>query len=147
MHTVERWINKHPDWFRDLRYDPQHGDAGWSRLLEEAFDAVEKTLAEHPGASVRIVQIKEKLGALTVYFRESGLPSESADRLQETMGSVRFRSLRVCEICGAPARLGRLSGCFSVRCASCSPDGWEPAESRPIFDLQITPTRRRRGGS
>jgi hypothetical protein len=126
MLAVDRWIEKHPEWFDQPRIDIEEGHEGWRDLIDNAFSLAEQILSDHSGASFRIVQVKEKFGALTIYFRQKGLPTEVWDRLSEIMQAARSQSLYVCEICGASARLGNRRGCYSVRCMSCAPDGWVP---------------------
>ena len=126
MLAVDRWIKKHPNRFDQPRIDIEDGHEGWRRLIDNAFRAAEQILSDHAGASFRIVQVKEKFGALTIYFRENGLSTDVSDRLHEILQTARSQSLHVCEICGASARLGNRRGCYSVRCPSCAPDGWVP---------------------
>jgi len=126
MLAVDRWIERRPDWFDQPRIDIEEGHEGWRQLIDNAFRSAEQILSDYPGASFRIVQVKEKFGALRVYFREEGLPAEISARLREIMQSANDQSSYVCEICGASARLGSTPGCISVRCPSCAPDGWVP---------------------
>jgi hypothetical protein len=127
MLAVDRWIEKRPEWFDQPRIDIEDVHEGWGQLIDNAFRSAEQILSVYRGASFRIVQVKEKLGALTIYFRQEGLPIEVSDRLSEIMQAARKQSLCVCEICGASARLGNTPGCISVRCTSCAPDGWMPS--------------------
>jgi len=126
MLAVDRWIEKHSDWFDQPRIDIEEGHEGWRQLIDNAFSLAEQILSDHAGASFRIVRVKEKFGALRIYFREKGLPTEVSDRLREVMHAANDQSSYVCEICGASARLGNRRGCYSVRCTSCAPDGWAP---------------------
>ncbi len=126
MLAVDRWIEKHPKWFDRTRIDIEDGHEGWRRLIDTAFSSVEQILLDYPRASFRIVQVKEKFGALRIYFREEGFPAEVSARLHEIMQAANDQSSYVCEICGASARLGKQRGCVSVRCPSCAPDGWVP---------------------
>jgi len=127
MLAVDRWIEKRPEWFDQPRIDIQEGHEGWRQLIDNAFRSAEQILSDYRDAPFRIVQVKEKLGTLTIYFRQEGLPTEVSDRLSEIMQAARKQSLYVCEICGASARLGSTPGCISVRCASCAPVGWVPS--------------------
>jgi hypothetical protein len=128
MLAVDRWIKKHPEWFDRPRIEIEEGHEGWRQLIDDAFEAVEEVLCQHSGEYFRIVQIKEKFGALTIYFREKGRPQEVSARLSEIMATARARSLHLCEICGASACLGLRRSTYSVRCMSCAPDGWKPVE-------------------
>jgi hypothetical protein len=128
MLAVDRWIKKHPEWFDRPRIEIEQGREGWRELIDDAFEAVEEVLSQHSGGNFWIVQVKEKFGALRIYFREEGMPPEVSARLQEIMINVEARSRAICEICGAPARLGLKRSTYSVRCKACAPDGWEPVE-------------------
>ncbi|WP_294542010.1 hypothetical protein [uncultured Rhodoblastus sp.] len=124
MISLKNWIEKHPKWFEQSRIDIEGGHEGWRQLIDDVFTAAEQILSDNPGALFRITQVKEKLGALTIYFRHEGLPAADVDRLRGIKFIARERSLHVCEICGAPANLGALDSCLSVRCGSCAPAGW-----------------------
>lgn len=129
MLAVDRWIKKHPEWFDQPRIDIEDGHEGWHQLIDDAFEAVEKVLSTSSGEYFRIVQVKEKFGALRIYFREAGTPPEAIAQLSEIMRDAEARSQRICEVCGAPARFGLKRGTYSVRCEGCAPDGWKPVEA------------------
>lgn len=126
MLAVDRWIEKHPEWFDEPRIDIEDGHEGWRHLIDNAFSSAEQILLDYPWASFRIVQVKEKFGSLRIYFREEGLPVEVSAQLLEVMQAANAQSSSVCETCGASARLGNRRGRYSVRCPSCAPDGWVP---------------------
>jgi hypothetical protein len=126
MMIVDKWIAKHPEWFERYVVDIEQGHEGWTQLIDDTFLAVEQLLLAAPAASFDIRQVKEKLGALRIYFREQGLPAEITVRLSEAFSEAEARSLRVCEICGAPGCLGATHSRLSVRCAACAPAGWTP---------------------
>jgi hypothetical protein len=126
MLAVDRWMVKHPNWFNQPRIDIEEGHERWCQLIDNAFSSAEQILLDYPCASFRIVQVKEKFGALRIYFREKGLPAEVSARLREIMQAANDQSSYVCEIFGESARLGQRPGCFSVRCPSCAPNGWVP---------------------
>ena len=129
MVLVDKWYAKHPEWFKrsfveiEMRYD------GWTPLIDDVLNAAEKIMAKHPHASFRVDQIKEKLGGLRIYVGHEGLPEEVSAQLSEISLAACQRSFSVCEICGAPAQLGRLKSRWSVRCQSCAPAGWEASGS------------------
>lgn len=125
LHTLDRWIESHPRWFEQLRFELEDTNDGWGPLIDRALLSAEQVLSELPGRDFRVVQIKEKFGALTIYFRENGMPITASARLREIMQEVRESSLCICEVCGASAHLGRDGGHFCVRCVSCAPKGWE----------------------
>ena len=124
MSAINRWIEKHPEWFQGSRIDIDDGREGWNRLLDTAFNSVEHALIGHRDESFRITHVKENLGTLTIYFYESALPIEVSNSLRHIMQVARDQSLFVCEICGSSAHLGDQNGFVSVRCSSCAPRGW-----------------------
>src|ERR1700722_17122071 len=124
MSAINRWIEKHPEWFQGSRIDIDDGRKGWDRLLDTAFNSVEQALVGHRDPSFRITHVKENLGTLTIYFYESALPIEVSNSLRHIMQVSRYQSLFVCEICGSLAHLLDQGGRFSVRCSSCAPHGW-----------------------
>jgi hypothetical protein len=126
MLAVDRWIKKHPEWFDRPMIEIKDGHEGWRQLIDDAFEAVDEVLSKYSGKYFRIVQVKEKFGVLRIYFRQEGRSSEVNNRLFEIMRDAEMRSQHFCEVCGAPARLGRQRGRVSVRCPSCAPDGWVP---------------------
>ena len=126
MLALDRWIEKHPEWFDRPRIEIEEGHEGWRQLIDDALVSAERILSDHPSALFRIVQVKEKFGALSIYFREEGLPAEVSARLRDIMWAANDKSSSVCEICGASARLGKRRGRVSVRCPSCAPEGWAP---------------------
>ncbi len=81
--------------------------SGWASLIDEVFD-----LRDRDFPSVRIVQVKEKWGALTVYTAgdEHDHPAFS-----EFLAAIRERSYYVCEECGAPGVL-RGGGWYRTLC-------------------------------
>jgi hypothetical protein len=141
-------VERHPEWFDQPRIDIEDGHEGWGQLIDNAFRSAEQILSDYRDAPFRIVQVKEKLGALTIYFHAEGLPTEVSDRLSETMQAARKQSLYVCEICGASACLGNTPGCISVRCPSCAVKGADfaghrggakPGQLGVIADMQRGP--------
>jgi hypothetical protein len=126
MLAVNRWVEKHPEWFDRPRIEIEEGHEGWRQLIDNALASAERILSEYPCALFRILQVKEKFGTLRIYFREEGLPAEVSDRLRDIMQATNDESSSVCEMCGASARLGVRRGRVSVRCPPCAPDGWVP---------------------
>ena len=95
MLAVDRWIEKHPEWFDQPRIDIEEGHEGWRQLIDNAFSLAEQILSDDAGASFRIVQVKEKFGALRIYFREKGLPTEVFGSVTRNH-AIRERSVVLC---------------------------------------------------
>lgn len=69
--------------------------SGWSSLVTEAF--------AHLPEGARIVQVKEKFGALRIYF--DGSPgARASDKFHAILNDLEARSQTTCEECGAPGR-------------------------------------------
>lgn len=97
--------DKHADLFSPRFRGFECGN-GWAGLID---DMLAELRAACPDA--RIVQAKEKLGALRVYLE---------DKLDEQAKVILLRaeakSFTVCEVCGAPGELRRIRGHVGVRC-------------------------------
>jgi hypothetical protein len=101
--------------------------SGWFPVIDRYFDEVAAILAEHPGATYELFQIKEKFAALTIYADGSAdirrLLSSAYRRAREEAG-------RTCDVCGKPGRLLRHGGYwFMTRCDEHAdgavPTAWE----------------------
>lgn len=97
--------DKHADLFAP-RFRVFECGNGWAGLIDEMLADLR---AACPDA--RIVQVKEKFGALRVYL-ENKLDKDAKAILRR--GEA--RSLTVCEVCGAPGELRRMRGHVGVRC-------------------------------
>ncbi len=88
--------------------------AGWRSIVEHFLDRLEAEIGTQPlddRDAYRIVQIKEKLGRLTVY-----LASEPTDAMWDAIEAASEQSTRVCEVCGEPGELAERPLFLSVRC-------------------------------
>src|ERR1700726_3562021 len=79
-------------------------EEGWRDLLERCCARIEAALAE--GGALRVVQIKQKFGALRFYW-SGGLPDAAKVKVDEAIALAAARSACTCEICGAEGRLYR----------------------------------------
>ena len=130
MTMIDSWAEKHPDWFETLLYEIEGGHEGWHNLVDVALRSVEQTQFDHPEACLRIVEIKEKFGALTIYCRSENLSRPARESLWEAVQAARTQSLLVCEICGSSAGLGRQRCRLMVRCQDCAPANWIPEAAK-----------------
>ena len=97
-----------------LRGYPTVGD-GWRAVVEKAVERIDAALAGGPGR-VEIVQIKEKLGGLRMYFHSRDLSAGSLAKVREAIDLAEARADCTCETCGAPGRLYDKGGWLSTRC-------------------------------
>ncbi len=66
---------------------------GWGSLIEELYKLCDEN-------DIMITQVKEKFGGLRFYI--GGAPFEIHDKIEE----VEKRSLKICEQCGEPGKVG-----------------------------------------
>jgi hypothetical protein len=88
--------------------------AGWRPLIEQLLHHLETAIAEEPKErrrDLRIVQMKEKLGRLTVYLAGEGSPAMKA-----AIVAAQERSAHMCEICSEPGQLAERRGWWAARC-------------------------------
>jgi hypothetical protein len=71
--------------------------------FETALARIAAAVASVPGAKVTITQIKEKYGALRIYFDDSGLSEDAEARVEEAIDLAEYRAACTCENCGAEA--------------------------------------------
>jgi hypothetical protein len=82
---------------------------GWSKLLENLLIVFQA--AHERGLDVEILQVKEKFGALRVYYHVKNLSKldpeqkELADRLRELVSDAAAQSKLICDVCGASGQL------------------------------------------
>jgi hypothetical protein len=87
--------------------------AGWRQVVVFVLDRLEAEILAQPidrRDSYRIVQIKEKLGRLTVY-----LASKPTEAMWAAISEASDQSSRVCEVCGEPGELAERPLFLSVR--------------------------------
>jgi hypothetical protein len=107
---------------------------GWLGLLECTCVRIENALDE--GDSVRVLQIKEKLGTLRMYW-EGTLSEYAKAKVEEAIDLAYARSACTCEICGEEGRLHIRGGWLATACADHAKG--EPVPVKPEFDnLHIT---------
>jgi hypothetical protein len=84
---------------------------GWVPLIEPIIERVREL--NKAGANVKISQIKEKWGSLTIYF------DSAPEELWEMAHEAAEKSMMICEHCGAPATLTEVNGWLYTRCPDC----------------------------
>jgi len=98
--------------------------AGWRRLIEDLLDQLEAAIAEQPARlrpDLRIVQMKEKFGRLTVYLASEGTPA-----MEAAIEAAGEESVRTCDICSEPGQLAERRGWWAARCPG--HENWSPHE-------------------
>jgi hypothetical protein len=95
---------------------PTCGD-GWRDLVETAVGRIATAVAGAPSGSVLITQIKEKFGALRLYWHgRNNLPEATCAAVEEAIHLAEARSACTCEQCGEPGRLYKRGGQLLTAC-------------------------------
>jgi hypothetical protein len=88
--------------------------AGWRSILEALLDRLETEIEAQPvdrRDDYRVLQMKEKLGRLTVY-----LASKPTETMWKAIDEASEQSAKVCEVCGEPGELAERPLLLAVRC-------------------------------
>lgn len=75
-----------------------------------------KVYYRHEHEGVVFAQIKEKFGTLRIYL--NGVPEEIYREVQDLINEAEYKSAKVCELCGEPAKL-KTSGWHITICEKC----------------------------
>jgi hypothetical protein len=95
---------------------PTCGD-GWRDLVETAVGRIATAVAAAPSGSVGITQIKEKFGALRLYWHgRNNLPEATCAAVEEAIYLAEARSACTCETCCAEGRLFKRGGQLLTAC-------------------------------
>ena len=99
--------------YRDTQF--YVGD-GWYTLLADMGLRME-------GLPFRVVEVKEKFGALRVFYctlaEDAELPEEMYESMELAVRDAESRSYDTCECCGRPGRRWN-NGYIVVRCVPCA---------------------------
>lgn len=110
-------VEKYPSILREYGGDPRHTCMAWGFECGDGWFKILETLCEQvndiPG--FRFDQVKEKFGALRIYFS----CDEDHDKAQKFVDEAEIQSTKVCEICGKPGKTVVHRGWFSTECNMC----------------------------
>lgn len=84
--------------------------AGWLGLIETLCQMVAQAKGTERAEEMRFVQIKEKFGALRVYYVGGNTVISAYVSFAEAM------SQKMCEVCGSPAQMVSTGGWMRARC-------------------------------
>lgn len=114
--TQEALIKKHKSFFKLLNnkdFPINYGiecDEGWKDIISDTIDDVrELCKREKAKVSVQIMQIKEKMGELRIYFSIIPDTHEIKDEISKIEIEAARKSRTVCEICSKPGKERRYS--------------------------------------
>lgn len=95
---------------------PFVGD-GWRDLVERAIERIARILAAAPSGSVTIVQTKEKMATLRMYWTGAGLTKATELAIADAIALAEARSACTCETCGDAGVLRQVGGQLLTACA------------------------------
>lgn len=98
----------------------EHGD-GWTQLIITLCQRLEAILQNDQGATLIILQVKEKFGELRFYYQLVGAQNETALLIKEAVDLAKTASTSICQSCGRPGELQNSGGWYSVTCTLCRP--------------------------
>ena len=95
---------------------------GWTQLVWELFQDVDRLLNAAQATSFEVLQVKEKLGRLRVRVRYSGTLDAEGDpetRLRALVAEASDQSEAVCRICGRLNKSRHRPRLWNVACEAC----------------------------
>jgi hypothetical protein len=100
--------------------------AGWLGLLDTFYATARLVVPAGLEDQLRVRQIKEKFGALCIYYHDSDrLSDEVRAAISVASHAAEGASLYTCEVCGRPGVLRVRHGWYATRCDEHA-DGAEP---------------------
>lgn len=92
-------------------------NVGWFPILREFFLTVNDVLKDNPDREFTLLQVKEKLGGLRIYYRL--LPFEAdvvGNRIHAAYRAAEGRAAVTCDVCGRPGVYRSRKGFLLTRC-------------------------------
>lgn len=114
---------------------------GWSKILNELYDAVEYLEKTYPGTEIYIEQIKEKFGGLRFYYSANvakEVPQVVWNMFERLTGWAEASSISTCEQCGEWGER-RNDGWILTLCSKCYKLRSHPADAVGITEGRTSP--------
>ena len=92
---------------------------GWFELFELLCERINTILVENPGATIQVLQVKEKFGELRFYFCQTAGNQSVVDEIRESVWLAATVSKQCCQKCGDPGQLNSDGGWMRVCCERC----------------------------
>ena len=113
--------------FGNLRFGIECGD-DWADILHAFLATAEEATARGDG-TLHLLQIKEKMGGLRIYYRTSDTPQRDWIGIDEAYYLAEARSFHVCEHCERRGLLTYNGFLYATRCAEHAAE----LEAEPVF--------------
>lgn len=118
----DQLIARYPDLFRrtvrgqEITTGYPRVDDGWREIVEKALERMAAAVQGQPRGSLQVVQIKEKLGGLRLYYNAGRLDPAAVAKVEEAVDLAEARADCTCEVCGRAGRLFNNDGSLATRC-------------------------------
>jgi hypothetical protein len=107
MADFPRLFRGEPPWI------PGWVQPGWQPLIRGLLSSINTALTNAEAQEFRVIQVKEKLGTLSFYFRSSERVRAQLDAM---VNRACTESATICMKCGKPAKLANNAGWTAVLC-------------------------------
>lgn len=125
--------------FGNLRFGVECGD-GWADIIH-AFLAIAEEVTAAGGGTLHLLQIKEKMGGLRIYYRMAETPQRSWMGIDEAYYLAEARSFHVCERCGRRGVLSYNGMLYATVCAEHAAElDAEPVVPGPSMNIIVANT-------
>ncbi len=122
--------------FGNMRFGIECGD-GWADIIH-AFLAIAEEVTAAGGGTLHLLQIKEKMGGLRIYYRLEDTPQREWIRIDEAYYLAEARSFHVCEHCGRLGLLTYNGMLYATLCAEHAAElGSEPVSPAPGMSIVV----------
>jgi len=111
--------------------------SGWFPILRQFFATASDALKDHPEREFALLQIKEKFGALCIYYRlipfQFGVEDVIGGRISAAYRVAEETAAMTCDVCGKPGVLRVRNGWYATRCEDHADRGvpFPPPEGAP----------------
>ncbi len=113
--------------FGNLRFGIECG-YGWADIID-TFLATAEVVTAAAGGALQLLQIKEKMGGLRIYYRLADSPQRNWIGIDKAYYLAEARSFHICERCGSRGLLTYNGMLYATLCAEHAAE----LESKPIF--------------
>ncbi|WP_426130804.1 hypothetical protein [Pararhizobium sp. PWRC1-1] len=140
MDTIAVLAGRYPHLtFGNLRFGIECGD-GWAEIIH-AFLAIAEGVTAAGGGTLHLLQIKEKMGGLRIYYRMADTQQGSWMGIDEAYYLAEARSFHVCERCGRRGVLTYNGMLYATLCAEHAAElESEPVSPGPSMSIVIANT-------
>jgi hypothetical protein len=116
----EKLVKKYPDALSEYGSDPRHSCMAWGFACGDGWYKIIEELCEKVGniPGFKFAQVKEKFGALTIYYDG---PNTEDDRaiVRKAINEAENKSVVICETCGEKGERASQGGWLSTECKKC----------------------------